>query len=159
MNADLGDLDEVISDSYQVGKSTNIRPTKQITTGRPPIGSGRPPKQIKEVRKSQESSSVLSRIAKEKEKSKSILEQQRIQDQKRQQLSLDQALSNGAQIAKNSPIRSPTKAKEAAAEYLQRANIPRSLVEPVNKATPFDKEKSEACQDLVKRLRMEKKAR
>ena len=37
--------------------------------------------------------------------------------------------------------------------------MPRSVVEPVNKATPQDGEKAEACHDLVKRLRLEKKAR
>jgi len=51
---------------------------------------------------------------------------------------------------KNSPvIKHPT----------QPLKVPRSLHEPVNKVTPFDKEKSEACHDLVKRLRKEKKAR
>lgn len=69
-------------------------------------------------------------------------------EQKRKQLSLEQALNNGEKKA--SPMsKHPT----------QPLKIPRSLVEPVNKVTPFDKEKSEACHDLVKRLRQEKKAR
>jgi len=51
---------------------------------------------------------------------------------------------------------SPRSAKDVA---LLQGELPRSLAEPVNKVTPFDKEKSEACLDLVKRLRMEKKAR
>lgn len=37
--------------------------------------------------------------------------------------------------------------------------MPRSLLEPVNKVAPHDKEKEGACLDLVKRLRLEKKAR
>jgi len=37
--------------------------------------------------------------------------------------------------------------------------MPLSLIQPVNKVTPFDGEKQEACLDLVKRLRLEKKAR
>ena len=63
-------------------------------------------------------------------------------------MSLEQALKNGDKTS--SPVsKHPT----------QPLKIPRSLVEPVNKVTPFDKEKSEACLDLVKRLRQEKKAR
>lgn len=39
------------------------------------------------------------------------------------------------------------------------ANLPRSLLEPVNKVHPNDKEKQEGCLDLVKRLKKEKKER
>ena len=37
--------------------------------------------------------------------------------------------------------------------------MPRSIVEPVNKVHPEDKEKQEGCLDLVKRLKKEKKER
>jgi len=37
------------------------------------------------------------------------------------------------------------------------AKMPRSMIEPVNKVNEGDKDKSEACHDLVKRMRLEKK--
>jgi len=55
-------------------------------------------------------------------------------------------------------VSSPIKVKKDGVPNIQ-ADLHRSLLEPENKVTPFDKEKSEACLDLVKRLRMEKKAR
>jgi len=39
------------------------------------------------------------------------------------------------------------------------AKLPRSVLEPVNKVQPGDKERQEGCNDLVKRLKREKKER
>lgn len=39
------------------------------------------------------------------------------------------------------------------------AKIPRSILEPVNKVQPDDKNKQEGCLDLVKRLKKEKRER
>ena len=46
-----------------------------------------------------------------------------------------------------SPVKSPN------------AKLPRSVLEPVNKVQPGDKEKQAGCNDLVKRLRREKRER
>lgn len=73
-----------------------------------------------------------------------ILEKQAKLEEKRKLISLEQAIVNGqSSPGKGSP----------------NSKMPRSLIEPVNKVTPQDGEKTEACLDLVKRLRLEKKAR
>ena len=64
-------------------------------------------------------------------------------EQRRKQLSYENALQNGAQ----SPGKSPG------------AKLPRSMIEPVNKVHEGDKERVVECLDLVKRLKKEKKDR
>ncbi len=144
MNADLGDLNEVMNDDYQVSST--------IAAGRKPphAAKTRPPKvagaarELSSIRKSNDG--VIARIKNETEKSRIILEKQAMLEQKRKQLSYEQAINNGY----GSPVRSPG---------ANAAKLPRSLVEPVNKVHADDKEKEKGCQDLVKKLRMEKKAR
>ena len=123
------------------GKASSNRPYG----GKPPVAGRNFKKNTAEASTtSQQSdakqSAALSRIKNESEKSKLILEKQAVLEQKRKQLSLEQALNNGEKGSPSKPLTQPYK-------------LPRSLIEPVNKVTPFDKEKSEACLDLVKRLR------
>jgi len=84
----------------------------------------------------------LAKLKSETERSKSILEKQALAEQKRKQLSYEAAVKAGLQ----SPPKSPAK-------------MPRSILEPVNKVQPEDKDRQEGCLDLVKRLKKEKKER
>lgn len=71
-------------------------------------------------------------------------------EQKRKMLSLEQAMTSGQQPLELSP---------GAAQAKANNKIPLSLQQPVNKVLPDDRENQEKCLDLVKRLRLEKKAR
>ena len=73
----------------------------KATSNRPPIGkppAAKPPKSSKDTRKSTEIGSaagVIAKIKSEAEKSKVFLEKQAMLEEKRKQLSVEQALKNG----------------------------------------------------------------
>ena len=94
MNADLGDLEEVLTENYQVGTAPRGNSTRP-PVGRPPQPS-RPAKKTNDtLRKSSEVGGTIARIKTEAERSRQILEKQAALEKKRKLLSAEQAISGG----------------------------------------------------------------
>ena len=92
MNADLGDLSEVMDDQSQMnGGYVNKAISNRALHGKPPSIPGRPPRQIQ--------TKEGTRVKNEVDKSKAILERQIALEEKRKQISLEAAMGSGQNMS------------------------------------------------------------
>ena len=85
MNADLGDLSEVMDNS--IPTNVNKAVSNRGLNGKPPSVAGRPPRQTQ--------TKEGARIKTEVDKSKAILERQLALEEKRKEISLEAAIGSG----------------------------------------------------------------